>query len=77
MEIVVLLRDQAAKLALREKAFAVRLGRPHADAALIATLINAGVRIEVCAQSLHRQDYPRDDVDPRIPIQLSALLRRE
>ena len=37
VEIVVLLRDQAAKLALREKAFAVRLVRPHADAALIAT----------------------------------------
>lgn len=77
IDVVVLLRGGATPLALQPAAFARETGHAHADAALVNALLDAGVRIEVCGQALHRNGYAVEDVDPRITVVLAAVLRRE
>ena len=77
VEVVVLLHGKATSLALRPEAFTLRTGHANANAHLLEALLDTGVRIEVCGQAIHRHGYGLDEVNRRIPVQLSALQRRE
>ena len=50
-----------------------RYGSPNANADLIAALIDAGVRIELCGQTAAFRDIEPEDLLPGIQISLSAM----
>ncbi|KAF1711492.1 hypothetical protein CSC70_06225 [Pseudoxanthomonas kalamensis DSM 18571] len=77
VQTVVLLHGGAASLALRPEAFEARENAPHANAALIDALMEAGVRFEICGQSVNARGFARDELDPRVTVFLSAMTRRE
>ena len=50
-----------------------RYGAQNANAGLIAALIDAGVRIELCGQTAAFRDITQEDLLPGITMSLSAM----
>ena len=69
IEIAVIVHGPAAMDLVTDE----RYGAQNANAGLIAALIEAGVRIELCGQTAAFRDITQDDLLPGIEISLSAM----
>ncbi len=73
MEIVVVLHGAATKNALSEKAFKKDFKIKHPNSKLINALVEKGVKIYVCGQSMKSKGYEAKDISEDVEISLSAL----
>ena len=73
MDIVVVLHGAAVKNALTEKTFKKTYKTKHPNADLISALVEKGVKIYVCGQSMKSKGYDAKDISEDVKISLSAL----
>ena len=73
MDIVVVLHGAAVKNALTEKTFKKAYKTKHPNTDLISELVEKGVKIYVCGQSMKSKGYDAKDISEDVKISLSAL----
>jgi len=73
MDIVVVLHGAAVKNALTEKAFKKAYKTKHPNTDLISALVDKGVNIYVCGQSMKSKGYDAKDISEDVKISLFAL----
>lgn len=73
-DIVVTLHGGAAKTALTEAAFAKRYeGEANPNAELIRQLTKAGVSVRLCGQSMVANGFTREELNPDVQVDISAI----
>jgi len=73
-DIVVTLHGPAAKYALSQEAFAKRFsGDVNPNAELIRQLTAAGVSVRLCGQSMAANGFARDELNPNVRVDVSAI----
>lgn len=75
VRIAVVVHGKATPLVLSEAAYRRRFGKANPDAALVAALHDAGVRIHVCGQALIHQGFAVADVHEDVDVALSAMTK--
>ncbi|CAN5361386.1 hypothetical protein BH11PLA2_BH11PLA2_44550 [soil metagenome] len=73
LDIVVVLHGDATSAAMNDEAFKSNVNRPHDSGELIDRLLKAGVKVQVCGQSLARKGLDPKAVRPGVAIAASAL----
>jgi len=73
LELVVVLHGEATYAALSNEAFKTTRDRPHDSSELIDRLVKAGVKVQVCGQSLARKKLDPKSVRPGVAIAASAM----
>ena len=73
MHLVGIIHGDATPAALSGEAYDRQFGRTNPDADLIHQLVQHGVRIYVCGQSVLNHGYRREDVNQEVVFALSAL----
>ena len=72
-DIKVIIHGQATPLILRDEAYQKRFKAANPNTPLIAALTRAGVEIHVCGQAIAGQEIARQDIDPAVTVDLSAM----
>jgi intracellular sulfur oxidation DsrE/DsrF family protein len=73
-DIVVTLHGPAARSALSEAAFAQRFeGEANPNAELIRQLTAAGVSVRLCGQSMVANGFAREELNPDVRVDVSAI----
>lgn len=73
-DIVVTLHGAAARFALSEAAFAKRFGgETNPNAELIRQLTAAGVSVRLCGQSMVGNGFAREELNPDVRVDVSAI----
>jgi intracellular sulfur oxidation DsrE/DsrF family protein len=73
-DIVVTLHGPAARTALTAAAFAKRFeGEANPNAELIRQLTLAGVSVRLCGQSMVANGFARDELNPDVKVDISAI----
>jgi len=73
-DIVVTLHGPAARFALSETAFAKRFeGEANPNAELIRQLTAAGVSVRLCGQSMAANGFAREELNPDVRVDVSAI----
>lgn len=77
VHMVVLFYGRGVDLALSDKAYQKKFGRPNPNANLIGQLRKANVKMVVCGQALGHQNFVEANIRPGMTLALSALTARE
>lgn len=73
-DIVVTIHGPAARFALSEAVFAKRFdGEANPNAELIRQLTAAGVSVRLCGQSMVANGFAREDLNPHVRVDVSAI----
>ncbi|WP_293921894.1 DsrE family protein [Sphingobium sp. UBA5915] len=72
-DIKVIIHGPATSLILRDEAYHQRFKSTNPNTPLIAALVQAGVEIHVCGQAVAGQKIAREDINPAVTVDLSAM----
>lgn len=73
LKLAVVIHGKATPSVLADASYQKLFGKPNPNAALIAELHTAGVRISLCAQAMIHAGYSMADVRDDVRVELSAL----
>ncbi len=73
LKLAVVIHGKATPTVLAEASYQKRFGKPNPNAALLAELRKAGVRISLCGQAMIHAGYSMADVRGDVRVELSAL----
>tara|TARA_R110000868_G_scaffold102312_2_gene281800 strand:- start:459 stop:1010 length:552 start_codon:yes stop_codon:yes gene_type:complete len=72
-DIKVIIHGPATPLILRDEAYQKKFNSANPNTPLIAALMRAGVEIHVCGQATAGQGIAREDINPAVTLDLSAM----
>ncbi len=72
-DLVVIVHGPATGLVMTDGAYQAKFGTPNPNLGLIEALRRAAVEIHVCGQALTGQKIVRDQVNPHVTVDLSAM----
>lgn len=73
LQVVAVMHGGSARHSLTDAAYHKRYGVNNPHTGLIGQLIEAGIDLYLCGQSMHARGFERDEVNKHIDISLSAM----
>src|SRR6478735_3274695 len=73
LHVVMVIHGPAASFIVNNEAYQKKYGKDNPNIPLFKELVDAGVKIFVCGQSLNKRNIPKETVTPEVKVALSAI----